>query len=572
MVPYRQSPSPPAAEPWSPAFGEVPWSFSSRFTALPSRRELIALAGAVLWADAWCFGVLARFAAPRMEIVLAGWMALLAVRAGRPRSRSTYAASLLVATLALMASAWNGGVLLGALALVAVAFVPSAARLRTFSVLEPLGSAFTFGLLAVPRGIGAGVRKAKSSLVGRNVGTLPWLEVGVALGLLGLFGGLFTLANPFVRESTGGALDAVIRVFSRFDRLALRAGGDLGFAIAFLGLLRSVPSTMLITGRDIGETTTTARVGRMAAITLVMQNALFAVYNAIDAVFLGARVAPPGMTLQKYAHDGAFWLTVTLAFVTLVAYAFRGAARTGPPLVRKLMTAWIVQGLLLGVNVFFRLVLHVRTSGLSNARFEGVLGASAVVGGLCAVWWTIRRGHSRAWILRAQASIFAAAVVLFVLLPTNLLAALYDVHAIGQGARLPLVHVVSLSEHAESAPSLLALLDDDDPIVREGVAALLLQRNFDGSGLANLRAEQRLASEEQRMRDMLRSSNALHALVPDDTASYNRGKLDLDGGLIDAAAARFRKYVLYMDDQDANISPRLPEDGTLLVDPNAQSR
>lgn len=570
MQPYRPVPDPAAAEPWSPTFGTSPWSFSTRFNALLSVRELVTIALAVAWADLWAFGLLASTHAPRFELVLVGWLGLVVAHLGRPRSWRTYGASLLLAVLALTASAWNGGLGLGTLAVMSVAFVPGAARLRTFSVLEPLGTLFSYACMAVPRGMGASMRRARQALVGRKVGAVPWLELGVALGLLVGFGGLFVLANPFVRESANSAVGALAQVFSRFDRLALRAACDVGMVFAFCGLLRSVPSTMLLSTHETTEATASARASRMATMTLVLQNALFAVYNSIDAVFLGARVAPPGMTLQKYAHDGAFWLTVTLFFVTVVAYAFRGAARTGSPLVRKLMNAWILQGLVLGANVFFRLALHVRTSGLSDTRFVGALGAAAVVGGLLVVWRAIRGGHTRAWILRAQATVLGSAVLVFALLPTNLLSALYDVHAIERGERLPLVHVVELSRRPESAPLLLPLLADDDPIVREGVAAMLLDEEYDGPTMAQRRARSVLDERRESMRDMLRASAALHALVDARGRVTSESEGNLDARLVDEAITRFSTYVRYMDDQDANISPRLPENGTLLMDPNTR--
>ena len=564
MVPYRHSPdSPTPFVPWSPVFGRSPWAFSTRNIPRLSRWEVGALALAVFWADAWSFGLLASVRAPHVPIVLAGWLAVLLALIGRPRSGVVYGASVALAALSLSALAWNGGVALLALSIVAVGFVPAAARLRTFSVLEPLGSVLTFAMMAWHRGVRAAWQRLSSVLSKRKSVAVPWLELGVALGLFVLFGGLFALANPFVRASANDALVALGRVFSSFDRLLLRSLADVGFACAFLGLIRAVPGAAFFPAHDAFEVEATARMGRMATMTLVLQNALFAVYNSIDAVFLGARVAPPGMTLQKYAHDGAFWLTVTLAFVTVVAYAFRNAARTGPPLVRRLMNAWIAQGLVLGANVFFRLALHVSTSGLSDVRFVGAFGSAAVVCGMCAVWWAIRKGHSRAWILRSQATIFAGAVTVYALVPTHWLSAEWDVHAIQRGDRLPLVHANELSGQAESAPQLLALLNDDDPIVREGVAGLLVGREWSSSSYADRAATRSLEAERERMETMLRASQALRALAAAQPSG--RETRELDERLAEQARERFLTYVRYMDDQDATISPRLPESGELLI-------
>lgn len=564
MVPYRHSPdSPTPCAPWSPAFGRAPWAFSTRHIPRLSRWEFAALVLAVVWADAWAFGFFVDLRAPHVALVLVGWLALLMALIGQPRSRIVYGASVTLAALALGALAWSGGIVLHALAFVTVGFVPAAARLRTFSVFEPLGSALTFLLIAWHRGVRAAWTRLCSLLSQRASLRVPWLELGVALGLLAAFGGLFALANPFVRASGSEAIAAVARVFSSLDESLLRLLANLGFVIAFLGLIRAVPGTVLLPAHEISQVTVSERVGRMATLTLVLQNALFAVYNSIDVVFLGARVAPPGMTLQKYAHEGALWLTVTLAFVTVVAYAFRNAARTGPPLVRKLLNAWIAQGLVLGANVFFRLALHVSTSGLSDARFVGALGAGAVVAGMSAVWWAIRRGHSRAWIVRVQATLFAGAITMYVLLPTQLLSAHWNVRAIQRGERLPLVHVRELSNAAESVPRLLALLDDDDPIVREGVAGLLLGCAWPAWSYAEQTATSSLAAEHERMLAMLRGSATLRGLVAEHGPS--REFSSHDDRLAERARERFRTYVQYMDDQDATISPRLPESGELLM-------
>ena len=85
-------------------------------------------------------------------------------------------------------------------------------------------------------------------------------------------------------------------------------------------------------------------------LSLVTFNTIFAVENMLDIVFLWSGAGlPSGVTMADYAHRGAYSLIVTaLLAAVFVLLALRpGSAAAASPLVRRLVTVWIVQNLLL---------------------------------------------------------------------------------------------------------------------------------------------------------------------------------------------------------------------------------
>ena len=69
----------------------------------------------------------------------------------------------------------------------------------------------------------------------------------------------------------------------------------------------------------------------VARNALVPLNVVFFIYNALDASYLWAGAPPPGVTERQYAHEGAAWLTVALALLTVVVgVMFRGPLAHDP--------------------------------------------------------------------------------------------------------------------------------------------------------------------------------------------------------------------------------------------------
>ena len=114
-------------------------------------------------------------------------------------------------------------------------------------------------------------------------------------------------------------------------------------------------------------------------LSLIAFNALFALHNALDAAYLsGFAQLPTGITLAEYAHRGAYPLIVTalLAALFVLVTLRPGSSTAAAPLVRRLVTLWIAQNLVL---VLWRMLAGKSASWLINANLAsaGLLSPSA---------------------------------------------------------------------------------------------------------------------------------------------------------------------------------------------------
>ncbi|MDY0966881.1 DUF4173 domain-containing protein [Sphingomonas sp. CFBP9021] len=112
-------------------------------------------------------------------------------------------------------------------------------------------------------------------------------------------------------------------------------------------------------------------------LLLVTFNTIFAVENGLDIVFLssGAGV-PSGVTMADYAHRGTYSLIVTAALAgVFVLLAFRpGSTAASLPLVRRLVTVWLVQNLLLVASSALRTLDYVDAYGMTVLRLSALHG------------------------------------------------------------------------------------------------------------------------------------------------------------------------------------------------------
>lgn len=316
-------------------------------------------------------------------------------------------------------------------------------------------------------------------------GTVAATAVPAALTLM--FLGVFALANPLVERSLWRVLDAVgnsaglphlPRVF------AWLVTGVVGLALVRPSIARGL------------------RKGRVAAIgqpsagsLLVVRNSLacltllFLAYLALDVTELVAGGLPQGMAeTQRYAHQGAIWLTVALALMTVVVGVFFHGALAHAPSAshcRRLALIWIGLGLLLAIATYWRIVLHVATSGLSDLRFLGVGGTTLVVAGVILVGLKLRGRRTLGWLIGRQLDAFAIATVIYAVTPTHHLGAQVNTARILEGANAPLMLVSGQAAETESASALIPLLDHPDPRVVIAVATQLK------AARAELRAELR---------------------------------------------------------------------------------
>jgi hypothetical protein len=207
-------------------------------------------------------------------------------------------------------------------------------------------------------------------------------------------------------------------------------------------------------------------------------NALFLGYNALDAVYLWAGRAPAGVSHTDYAHAGAAWLTAALVLSTIVLGSlYRGAILVDPKakLARVLAYLWAGQNFVLAAGTFRRITMYVSYSGLTELRILGIFGTALATVGLAIVVMRVALRRTMLWVLRRQLDAFALALAIFVASPTSWIAMRYNVARIGAGQYRPLLHLFQQRITPEAVPAMMPLLDHEDPMVREGVAARLVQ-------------------------------------------------------------------------------------------------
>lgn len=397
-----------------------------------------------------------------------------------------------------------------------------ALKRRSLSVPDVFLSALASGGMAFTR-IGAAWTGVTKLAARTRVGKMNVLPIAIPAGLLLAFAGVFALANPVVADGLSAGWRAVARLIALPS--PLRVFVWISTLAAATVALR--PSIWVAKGTEVakteGEASPTALL--VARNALVGLNVMFVAYLALDARYLLLGAAPAGMTTQEYAHQGAFWLTVALLMLTaVIGVMFKGplahdvlAAKT-----RKLAYAWMAQGLILGVGTYRRIAIHIAHSGLSNLRIVGILGTTLVLSGVVLVALKLRDGKTFTWLLRRQLDAFAVTMVIYLVTPTHLLGAAVNVERVNHGEYRPLLHAFAQSQHAESAPSLLPLLNHGDIRVRQGVGALLAEERD------ALRVEVR-SQESWKSRD-LASRHALAQLEAADIdgavgkASYDDAK------------------------------------------------
>lgn len=148
-------------------------------------------------------------------------------------------------------------------------------------------------------------------------------------------------------------------------------------------------------------------------LSLATFNAIFAVQNLLDILFLwsGAPL-PAGVTMADYAHRGAYALIVTalLAALFVLVTLRPGGSGAASPAVRRLVTLWIAQTLLLVASSALRLVDYIAAYAMTGLRLAALAWMALVATGLALILWRLLRGRSAAWLVNANA--LAAALVL----------------------------------------------------------------------------------------------------------------------------------------------------------------
>jgi len=314
-----------------------------------------------------------------------------------------------------------------------------------------------------------------------------WLNIGLPAATVFAFGALFILANPDLATAFGEGVEWFVNNLRDwlFDRLPTPLELLFWGAVAWvtIGLLRPV---IQAAGGDDEKGVVLAKAAREPAPlylpfrnTLVMVIGLFAVYLIFEIATLWFREFPPGFYYSGYAHEGAAWLTVALALATVIlSLVFRGSVLCDPrlPRLRKLAWAWSLENILLALAVYNRLFIYVGFNGMTRMRIVGLFGITAVLVGFIVVLYKIARDRSFLWLIRRQLWTLSITVFIFALTPLDTIVVSYNVRRILDGDLAPSVQCSVHPISSEGVVLLLPLMQSSDGLIREGIAAMLAER------------------------------------------------------------------------------------------------
>lgn len=338
-------------------------------------------------------------------------------------------------------------------------------------------------------------RRASAS----SVNQFSWLNAAMPLAALVAFGTVFILANPDLLASVSETSEWIIK---RLREWLLKASlSELAFvgaaAWVVTGLLRQasggstvVPATPAeVLSADALEPSKLYPAFRNTLWTVI---ALFGVYLAFEFQTLWFREFPRGFYYSGYAHEGAAWLTGALALATaLLSLVFRGGVLRDPrlPNLKRLGWIWSAENFILAVAVYHRMAIYVDFNGMSPMRVVGLYGISTVVAGFGLVLWKIGRQRSFGWLVRRQLWALALAAYLFILTPVDAIVVEYNVRRILSGDPASSVQISVHPIGPEGVLLLEPLLDCSDPIIREGVRAMLAERDDEAEAANQRRRE-----------------------------------------------------------------------------------
>jgi hypothetical protein len=130
------------------------------------------------------------------------------------------------------------------------------------------------------------------------------------------------------------------------------------------------------------------------------------------------------------------------------------------------------------------MTIYIGFNGMTRKRTIGIFGISCVVAGFVLVVWKIARNRDFIWLLRRHLWALALALYLLALWPTDMIVHYYNVQRILSGDPAPSVQISVHPINSEGVLELLPLTQCDDPIIREGVRAMLAQRLDEAETLA----------------------------------------------------------------------------------------
>ncbi|GGB29148.1 hypothetical protein GCM10011380_18280 [Sphingomonas metalli] len=473
-------------------------------------------------------GLLDRIVAFEVEgiglgMLAGGWLiGVVAARADVRRRRLAWAGLAAAAWLAL-SLADDPGPLAWLLFWVALSFATLAPRTTRFDDAWRWSARLAVhGLTGLFRPVidaAALLRSQKRIRIGGRAvaATLALPAIGGTLFLL-----LFAAANPLI-----GQLLAALRLPPVWRILLW------GFALLFVwASLRPHPLAIRIAHRlPEPEPLLPGTSLPSVLIALALFNALFAVQNLLDILFLwsGAPL-PAGTSRAGYVHQGAYPLIVTALIAGVMALAM---LRPGSPAAddrraRLLVTVWVGQNLILVASSALRTLDYIAASMLTAWRIAALVWMALVALGLLSIGWRIAKGHSARWLVNLNAGAAALVLAACAMLDLGALVAAWNVRA-ADPARVDLCYLRNVGDGA-LLPLIALEARTADPATRDGIAyirAEMLQR------LATRQADWRQWTPRGARR--LSAAQAALGPRPSPPLSLPKGKTrDCNGAIVDA--------------------------------------
>ncbi|MDA1050876.1 MAG: DUF4173 domain-containing protein [Planctomycetota bacterium] len=471
----------PAASAVPPLRQETVRAVSASDQALVTWRELAAVGSIVLLADVTLFHG-HGYAGCALFFLLAPAL-LLAGMKSWCQSVSVWVSSAMLVVLAAKLF-WCGSLLLVFFGFALTVAIAMSALGHPPFVLELI----VYASQTIQAGYAGLVQYWRSaSRLSPHVPRGSWLNIALPAVTVLVFGGIFILANPDLATAFGEGFDWFVNNLRDwlFDRLPTPLELLFWGVVAWvtIGLLR--PVIQAAAGDEKDGIVLAKAVGEPAPLyspfrnTLVMVIGLFAVYLIFEFATLWFREFSVGFHYSGYAHEGAAWLTVALALATVIlSLVFRGSVLCDPrlPQLRKLAWAWSLENVLLAFAVYNRLFIYVGFNGMTRMRIVGLFGITAVLVGFVVVLVKIARNRSFLWLIRRQLWTLSIAVYVFALTPLDTIVVSYNVRRILDGDLAPSVQCSVHPISSEGVVLLLPLMQSSDDIIREGIAAMLAER------------------------------------------------------------------------------------------------
>ena len=188
-----------------------------------------------------------------------------------------------------------------------------------------------------------------------------------------------------------------------------------------------------------------------AIITLGVFNAVFALENVLDVVFLWSGAPLPGdITLADYAHRGAYTLIATalLAGLFVLVVLRPGARHASHPWVRGLVLAWVAQNVLLVASSILRLADYIAAYSLTELRIAALVWMVLVGAGLMLIGWRFLTNKSAAWLINSNALAAGIALTGFAIVDSGAVAARWNVDHPSELVALDLCYLERLDSAA----------------------------------------------------------------------------------------------------------------------------